>query len=167
MAVSVKKVTLWRREIADRPGALAEVLAPLADAGASLRVVMAYRYPEPAGKAAVELAPVTGSKATAAAQRAGLAPTQIGALLVEGDDRPGLGRTLSDAIAGSGINLHFLMALVAGRRYASVFGFGSDADADRAVPIIKKAAAARPPRAAGARAARGKKSARRGTRSKR
>lgn len=143
MAVSVKKITLWRREIADRPGTLAEVLAPLADAGATLQVVMGYRYPEPAGQAAVELAPVTGRKATAAAQAAGLAPAAIGALLVEGDDRPGLGRTLSDAIAASGINLHFLMALVAGRRYAAVFGFGSDADAGRAVAIIKKAATVR------------------------
>ena len=143
MAISVKKITLWRRDISDRPGALAEVLAPLAEAGGTLRVVMGYRYPEPAGKAAVELAPVTGRKVTAAAQAAGLAPAAIGALLVEGDDRPGLGRTLTDAIARSGINLHFLMALVTGRRYAAVFGFGSEAEAERAVPMIKKAAAAR------------------------
>ena len=39
------------------------------------------------------------------------------------------------------------MALVSGRRYTAVFGFGSDEDATRAVPIIKKAAAARPARA--------------------
>jgi hypothetical protein len=151
MAISVKKITLWRREIEDRPGTLAAVVAPLADAGTSLRVVMAYRYPEPAGKAAVELSPVTGRKAIAAAQAAGLAPASIGALLVEGDDRPGLGRTLADAIAQAGINLHFLMALVLGRRYAAVFGFGSDADADRAAPIIKKSAAARPARKAAAK----------------
>jgi hypothetical protein len=143
MAISVKKITLWRREIDDRPGSLARVLAPVADAGTSLRVVMAYRYPEPAGRAAVELAPVTGRKATGAAQEAGLAPAAIGALLIEGDDRPGLGRTLAGALGQAGINLHFLMALVSGRRYAAVFGFGSEADADRAVPIIKKSAAVR------------------------
>ena len=151
MAISVKKITLWRREIDDRPGSLAQVLAPLADAGTSLRVVMGYRYPEPAGKAAVELAPVTGRKATAAAQGAGLAPASIGALLVEGDDRPGLGRTLSNSLGQAGINLHFLMALVSGRRYAAVFGFGSEADADGAVPIIKKSAAVKPARRAAAR----------------
>ncbi|PYQ42146.1 MAG: hypothetical protein DMF77_13870 [Acidobacteria bacterium] len=162
MAISVKKITLWRREIDDRPGSLAQVLAPVADAGTSLRVVMGYRYPEPSGKAAVELAPVTGRKATAAAQAAGLSPASIGALLVEGDDRPGLGRTLAGALGEAGINLHFLMALVSGRRYASVFGFGSDADADRAVSIIKKSAAAKPAR----RTAAAKKS-RRPTRSKR
>jgi len=140
MAVTVKKVTLWRREIQDRPGALAQVLAPLADAGASLRVVMGYRHPEPAGRAAVELAPVSGRKVTAAAQGAGLSPAAIGALLVEGDDRPGLGRTLSTALA-------------------AIFGFGSDADADRAVGIIKKSAAARPAsrRAPARRAARSRR----------
>jgi len=147
MAISVKKITLWRREMDDRPGTLAGVLAPVAGAGASLRVVMAYRYPEPAGRAAVELAPVTGRKATAA----------IGALLVEGDDRPGLGQTLSNALGQAGINLHFLMALVSGRRYAAVFGFGSDADADRAVPIIKKSAAVKPARRA---ATKGRRSVR-------
>jgi len=129
----------------------------VAGAGASLRVVMAYRYPEPAGRAAVELAPVTGRKATAAAQSAGLAPAAIGALLVEGDDRPGLGQTLSNALGQAGINLHFLMALVSGRRYAAVFGFGSDADADRAVPIIKKSAAVKPARRA---ATKGRRSVR-------
>ena len=144
MAVTVKKITLWRREIEDRPGSLAQVLAPLADAGASLQVVMGYRYPEPAGQAAIELAPVTGRRATAAAQGAGLAPAGLGALLVEGDDRPGLGRTLSDALGASGISLHFLVALVMGRRYTAVFGFGSDEEAARAVGIIKKAAAAGP-----------------------
>ena len=143
MAVSVKKITLWRREIEDRPGSLARVLAPLAQAGTSLQVVMGYRYPEPAGQAAVELAPVAGKKSTAAAQAAGLAPARIGALLVQGDDRPGLGSALSDALGQAGINLHFLMALVTGRRYTAVFGFGSGRDADRAVSIIKKAAAAR------------------------
>ena len=157
MAISVKKITLWRREMDDRPGTLAGVLAPVAGAGASLRVVMAYRYPEPAGRAAVALAPVTGRKATAAAQSAGLAPAAIGALLVEGDDRPGLGQTLSNALGQAGINLHFLMALVSGRRYAAVFGFGSDADADRAVPIIKKSAAVKPARRA---ATKGRRSVR-------
>ena len=151
MAISVKKITLWRREMDDRPGTLAGVLAPVAGTGASLRVVMAYRYPEPAGRAAVELAPVTGRKAAAAAQSAGLAPAGIGALLVAGDDRPGLGQTLSGALGQAGINLHFLMALASGRRYAAVFGFGSDADADRAVPIIKKSAAVKPARRAAAR----------------
>ena len=45
MAVTVKKAMLWRKEVDNRPGMLASTLQPLAEAGADLQVVMAYRYP--------------------------------------------------------------------------------------------------------------------------
>ena len=45
MAVRVRVISLWRREVENRPGALARTLAPLAGAGTDLEVVMAYRYP--------------------------------------------------------------------------------------------------------------------------
>ena len=45
MAVTVKKITLWRREAGDRPGLLAETLSPLAAAGVTLGVAMGYRQP--------------------------------------------------------------------------------------------------------------------------
>lgn len=140
MPTSVKKIMLWRREVDDRAGALAQVLEPLAGAGASLHVVMGYRYPGQ-DRAAIEVSPVSGRKSTAAAQGAGLAPASIPTLLVEGDDRPRLGHALASAIADAGINLNFLVAQVVGRRYSAVFGFDSDAEADRAAGIIKKAAA--------------------------
>jgi ACT domain-containing protein len=44
MAVSVKKVTLWRTEVENKPGTLAKILAPLAEAGADLQVVMGYHH---------------------------------------------------------------------------------------------------------------------------
>ena len=55
MAVSVKKVTLWRTEVENKPGALSSVLAPLAEAGADLQVVMGYRYHGEENKAAIEV----------------------------------------------------------------------------------------------------------------
>jgi hypothetical protein len=45
MAVTVKSATLWRREVENRPGALASTLEPLAKARVDLRVVMGYRLP--------------------------------------------------------------------------------------------------------------------------
>jgi hypothetical protein len=75
MAVTVKKAVLWRTEIENRPGMLASTLAPLAEAGADLQVVMGYRYPGGTDKAAIELHPVFGRKSTAAAKTAGLAPS--------------------------------------------------------------------------------------------
>jgi hypothetical protein len=43
MAVTVKKIVLWRKEVENRTGILANALAPLANAGTDIHVVMAYR----------------------------------------------------------------------------------------------------------------------------
>ena len=90
MAITVKKVVLWRRELDNRAGALAAVLQPLALAGADLQIAMGYRFPGNETRAAVELAPVEGKKAAAAAQTAGLQPSGIPTFIVTGDNRPGL-----------------------------------------------------------------------------
>lgn len=139
MAITVKKAVLWRKEVDNRPGTLASALEPLATAGADLQVVMAYRYPG-SDKGAVELHPVSGRKSREAAQTAGLAPSTIPVLLVEGDDRPGLGYTLAKAVGDAGINMSFVMAQTVGRRYSTVFGFENEADAAKAAALIKKAA---------------------------
>jgi len=143
MPVTVKKVALWRRELDNRPGALATVLDPLARAGTDLQVAMGYRFPGNESRAAVEVAPVTSRKATAAAQGAGMQPSGIPTLIVAGDNRPGLGFAFAQGMADAGINMAFLVAQVIGRRYSAIFGFESDADADRAAAIIKKASSAK------------------------
>jgi hypothetical protein len=140
MAITVKKAALWRTEVDNRPGALASALEPLAQAGADLQVVMAYRYPG-ADKAAVELHPISGRKPIAAAKTADLARSSIPVLLIEGDNRPGLGYQLAKAIGDAGVNMSFVMAQVISRRYSAVFGFENEADVAKAATLIKKAAA--------------------------
>jgi len=139
MPVTVKKITLWRKELENRPGTLAEALEPVAKAGADLQIVMGYCYPGERSKAALELFPVTGKKVTAAAQSAGLAAAAIPALLVEGDNRAGLGSAIARSVADAGVNLDFLVAQVIGKKFSAVLGFENDMDADKAMPIIKKA----------------------------
>ena len=139
MAVSVKAITLWRREIDNRPGMLAQVLEPLAGSAADLQVVMVYRYPGDEARGAVELFPVSGKKATTAARAAGLTPADIPALLVEGSNRPGLGFDATHAIAGAGINLAFLVAQVIGSKVSAVYGFDSEVDRSKALTLLKKA----------------------------
>ena len=141
MAVTVRKAALWCKEVDNRSGMLANVLEPLSEAGADLQVVMAYRYPDGTDRVANELHPVSGRKSTAAAKTAGLAKSSIPALLVQGDNRQGLGHALTKAIADAGINLSFVMAQVVGRRYSALFGFENEADASKATTMIKKAAA--------------------------
>ncbi len=142
MAITVKRIVLWRTEVEHQPGVLAGVLEPLACAGVSLKCVMGYRLPG-GQKAAIELYPVTGKKAAAAAAAGGLSASPIPALLIEGDDRPGLGHAFARALAEAGINIAFLVAHAIGRKYSAVAGFESEADAKKAVPLIKKAAASR------------------------
>ena len=64
-------------------------------------------------------------------------------MLVEGDNKPGLGHKIAKAISAAGINMVFLMALVIGKKYSSVIGFENEADATAAVTLIKKAVAAK------------------------
>src|SRR5262249_12286911 len=103
--------------------------------------VMGYRFPGHESKAAIELYPVSGKKATLAAKEAGLSPAPIPALVVEGDNKPGLGYAIAKAVADAGINMSFMVAQVLGRKYSAIFGFETDADTRRAASLIKKATA--------------------------
>src|ERR1700739_5169435 len=98
MAVTVKKAILWRKEIDNRSGMLADILGPLSEAVADLQVVMAYRYPGSTDTAAIELHPVSGRKPIMAAKAAGLAQSSIPTLLVQGDNRRGLGHDITKAL---------------------------------------------------------------------
>lgn len=142
MAIIVKKTALWRKELENQPGTLATALQPLAETGTDLQLVMLYRFPG-THRGAIEMHPIAGRKATRIARAAGLSPSSIPVLLVEGDNRAGLGYAVAKAVGESGISVSFLMAQVVGRKYAAVFGFQNDADATKAAALIKKAAALR------------------------
>lgn len=138
MPVTMKEITLWRREIENRPGMLARVLEPLAGS-ADLQVLMAYRYPGDETRGAVELFPISGKKATAAAEAAALTRADIPALLVEGPNRAGIGFATTTAIAAAGVNLAFLVAQVIGSKFSAVYGFDSEADRRKAMSLLRKA----------------------------
>ena len=94
MSVRIRPITLWRAEVDNQPGMLAQTLEPLAAAGANLQVVMGYRLPGDRARAAIEVFPVSGARALSAAQAAGLSEADISALHVDGDNRAGLASRL-------------------------------------------------------------------------
>jgi hypothetical protein len=143
VAVRIRKVTLWRTQVEHRPGALAELLDPLARAGADLEIVMGYRIPGQKDRAVIEVAPVGNRKVARTAEASGLAPGGAPTLLVLGDNRPGLANRIAGALAESGVNIAFLVAQVVGRRYSAVFGFENEADLDKASDRIRAAVTAR------------------------
>jgi hypothetical protein len=119
---------------------LGKSLAPLAEAGADLQVVMGYHYHGAGDMAAIEVYPVSGKKAKTAAEAAGLCASAIPTLLVEGDNKAGLGAAVAQAIAEAGINVGFLVAQVIGRKFSAVIGFEDEAASRQASTLIKKAA---------------------------
>jgi hypothetical protein len=139
MAISIKKVTLWRTEVENKPGALSSVLAPLAEVGADLQVVMGYRYADEENKAAIEICTVSGKKPAVAASKAGLTASTIPTLLVHGDNRPGVGHAIAQAISQAGINVMFLVAQVVDTSFSAVIGFEEEEASKQAAPLIKKA----------------------------
>ena len=100
---------------------------------------MVYRFPD-AHKGAIEVHPISERTLKSIANSAGFATSAVPVLLVEGDNRQGLGYALAKAIGDAGISVSFLMAQVVGRRYAAIFGFKNDDDAAKAATLIKKAA---------------------------
>lgn len=147
MALTVKSVTIWRQEVENEPGRLARSLVPLAAAGADLKILMGYRIPGQPTRAVLEFYPVSGARMSRVARAAGLVPAETPSLLVEGDDRPGLGLVLSQALADAGLSYSFLVAQVAGRKFSAVMGFDGTEAAKRAAAVLKKAGSGRKPAA--------------------
>jgi hypothetical protein len=137
MALTVKKLNLWRCEKPNQAGSLREALEPVAAAGCDLQVVMGYRLPESRQEAAIEIFPVKGKKGQAAATAAGFRPAGLPCLLVTGPNRVGLGHDLAQRLSGAGININFLVTQVLGRQFTSVMGFDSDADASAAAKHVQ------------------------------
>jgi len=140
MPLTVKNISLWRKEVENQVGTLAHTLEPITKTGANLRVLMGYRYPGNETRAAIELFPISGKKATDAATADGFSASSIPTLLVEGDDKPGLGLAIAQVLSTAGINMTFFVAQAVGRKFSAVLGFATEADVKMAAPLIKKAA---------------------------
>jgi len=136
MAYTVSKVEMWTAEIDDRVGALDAKLAPLADAGVDLGIVVARR--QQPGKGVVFAGPIKGAKGQKAASAAGLTrATDLTALRVEGANKPGDCRKVTRLLANAGISLRGLTASVCGSRYVMTIGFDYEADAAKAASLLK------------------------------
>jgi hypothetical protein len=132
------KVEVWAATIQDRAGGAADRLERLAEAGASLEMVLARRTEE-AGRGVMFVTPVKGAKATKAAQQTGFGkPPTIHSVRIEGRDRPGLGARIARALGDAGISFRGLSAAAVGRNFVSYLACDSAEDADKAVAVLKK-----------------------------
>jgi len=142
MAVSVSNVEVWAGNIQDQAGSLANMLEKIAKSGASLDCVIARRHPDRPGTGDVFVSGARGRKAQEAAADAGLTRAEnISTLRVEGSDKPGLGSKITRAIAGAGVNVRGVSAMMLNGKFVAYIGFDNAQDADRASKAIKAAGA--------------------------
>jgi len=138
--ITIRKITLWRREVDSRPEALADVLEPFVNTGTDLQVVMRYRHPREDNKAIVEVCPQSSEgeeQWRPVMQAAGLKASYVPTLLIDGDHIPGLDYDVAKTIADLDIKIMFLVAQPIDGKYTATIGFESDADAEKAVvPLL-------------------------------
>jgi len=140
MPYQVKKADVWAVDIPNRPGTLARVLEPLAQAGAQLEFLIARKVDDNTSR--VFLAPIKGAKQKQAAQSVGVAPTRsLFSIRVEGPDRPGLGADLTRAIADAGVNLRGVSAAAIGKKTLTYVAVESEQAVKDAVSAARKALA--------------------------
>jgi hypothetical protein len=125
MAVTVKKAIRWRREVDNSPGMLPVSSSHFPKHAPTCKwlwpIATRARRTRPPLRCVRFL---VGSPQRPRKQR--VTPPRPSPLVVEGDNRPGLGHAIAKAIGDAGINISFVMAQVVGRRYSAVFGLENE-----------------------------------------
>ena len=138
MKIDVSTVDVWAVSIDDKPGALAEKLDALAQAGADLEFVIARRSHEKPGKGVAFVTPVKGPKQIKAARKAGFEKTKsLHGVRIATGNKPGYAAELTTIMADAGINLRGLSGAAIGNRAIFHIAFDSAADASKAKRLIK------------------------------
>jgi len=140
MDLLVENVDVWAATIEDRPGAVAELLAALREAGADLQFIIARRAPEAPGKGVVFVTPLQGDNEIRAASDVGFNVTRkLHSVRVMGRDRPGIAAELTQKLADGGINLRGFSASVIGTQFVAFAAVDSLNDANKAIEILERA----------------------------
>ena len=139
MALKASRTDMWTCPLEDRAGGTAEKLDALAKAGANLEMVFARRAPEQPDRGVLFVSPVKGAKVVRAAQEAGITKAEgIHAVRVEGGDKPGLGAKIARGLGSAGISFRGLTAIAIGKKFISYIALDNEADAAKAVTVLKK-----------------------------
>jgi hypothetical protein len=113
MADLIRTAQYFKVQIADKPGTLADMLAPLREAGVNLLAVHAFPRSR---RTQVDVVPEDPAafKIVAKAHKVKMQGPKL-CLLVEGDDRPGVLADLTDRLGSAKINMTAVTGLTAGQ----------------------------------------------------
>jgi hypothetical protein len=138
MKIDVSRVDVWAASIEDRPGGLAEKLEVLAQADVDLEFVIARRSSSTPGVGVVFVSPIKGARQTRAARKVGFEKTKsLHGVRIATGNKPGYSGELTKKIAEAGINLRGYTGAAIGNRAVIYLAFDSDADANRAMKLLK------------------------------
>ena len=140
MDLIIEHADVWAATIDDKPGAFADVLTVLHQAGADLQCVISRRAPEEPGKGVVFVTPLQGDDEIAAAAQAGFNVTQtLHSVRVIGTNLPGVLATLAQKLADDGINLRGFSSSTIGSRFVAYVAVDSFHEAQKAITLLKSA----------------------------
>lgn len=139
MKVDVSRVDVWAASIEDRPGGLAEKIDVLAQADVDLEFIIARRSSSTPGTAVVFVTPIKGPRQVQAASKVGFEKTKsLHAIRAATGNKPGYASEMTMKLGNAGINLRGLSGASISNRAVFYFGFDSDADAGKAMRLLKK-----------------------------
>ncbi|NLF16430.1 MAG: amino acid-binding protein [Lentisphaerae bacterium] len=139
MKLDVTRTQVWAAGVKDEPGALAEKLEALHQAGANLEYALARRAPEEPGQGVVVVTPLKGAAQLRAARAMGFVRgDDLYFVRVAGAETPGAAAVITAALAKSGVNLRGLSATSIGKRFVAHLALDSAADATKTIRILKK-----------------------------
>ncbi|MGB2864236.1 MAG: hypothetical protein WBC05_12980 [Sedimentisphaerales bacterium] len=138
MKVDVSRVDVWAASIEDRPGGLAEKLDVLAQGDVDLEFIIARRSSSKPGNGVVFVTPIKGPRQIRAARKVGFEKTKsLNAIRVATGNKPGFSAELTKKLAEAGINLRGFSGASIGNRASIYLGFDSEADAGKALRLLK------------------------------
>jgi len=138
MNVIAELEDVWVASVEDKPGALGNKLAALAEAGADLGFIIARRSPEKPGTGVVFVTPLRGDQEMDAATEEGFTVSRhLHSLQVEGRNEPGIAAKVAQKIGQAGLNLRGFSGAVIGTQFVLHLGFDTAEAAQKAITVLQ------------------------------
>lgn len=116
--MTVRKATQFTVRVPDEPGKLAEATEFMAQGGVNLVALAGWTEGE--GQGIIACIPEDPDKIRALECPEGHTPKETEVVVVEGEDKLGVGHAIAKAVADAGVNLKSCMMQAAGGRFQAV-----------------------------------------------
>jgi hypothetical protein len=138
MKTVVEQEEVWVASVDDKPGALGNKLAALAEAGADLDFIIARRSPEKPATGVVFVTPLRGDQEIEAATEEGFTvSSHLHGVRVEGRNEPGVATKVTQKVGQAGLNLRGFSGAVIGTQFILHLAFDTTEAAEKAIALLR------------------------------